>query len=157
MKCFVFAVSFVLITVAGCRNPQTSGSPFAGEAQLETHTRVGVNVEGRLNEDLTLDPAPFVGQFLPNQEVRINAVTAASNVQGLPQLQFTIQSQQDRPQAFQYRFVWLNADGFVQQPDQNPWQTVHLQGREVAFIGSTARSPDARSFQLMIRPLEFKK
>jgi uncharacterized protein YcfL len=157
MKILTFVVAVVLVTVAGCRSPQPNREPFAGETQLETHTRVGVNVEGRLNEDLTLDPAPFVGQFLPNQEVRINAVTAGPNAQGLPQLQFSIQSQQDRPQAFQYRFVWLGADGFVQQPDQNPWQTVHLQGREVAFVGSTARSPDARKFQLMIRPLTFKK
>jgi len=151
----LFAVS--LVAFAGCQNTQTDRAPYGGETRIDTFTGVGVNISGRLNEDLTLDPAPFVGKFLPNQDVLISAVTAAPNAQGFPQIQFAIQNEKGKGQAFQYRLVWLDAAGFVVQPDQGPWQTLHLEGREVGYIGSTARSPAARSFQLTVRPLEFKK
>jgi uncharacterized protein YcfL len=155
----IFSLSLLLclLTITGCQSTGPSGQPYAGETRLDTFTGVGVNLNGRLTESGTLDPAPFLGKFLPNQEVRITDVTAAPNASGLPRVQFAIQSQKDKPQAFQYRFTWTDGDGFVIQPDQNPWQTVHLQGREVAYIGSTARSPGARAFRLIIRPLEFKK
>jgi uncharacterized protein YcfL len=147
----------LLFCLAGCQTADPPREPYAGETRLDTFTGVGVNLNGRLTESGTLDPAPFLGKFLPNQEVRITDVTAAPNASGLPRVQFAIQSQKDKPQAFQYRFTWTDQDGFVIQPDQNPWQTIHLQGREVANIGSTARSPSARAFRLIIRPLEFKK
>lgn len=157
MKTLFASATLCLLVLAGCQTSDPARAPYGGETRLDPYTGVGVNVAGRLNEDLTLDPVPFLGKFLPNQEVRIIGVTAAPNAQALPQVQFSIQSQKDKKQAFQYRFIWMDGDGFVIQPDQSPWQTLHLQGREVGFIGSTARTPSARAFQLMIRPLDFKK
>jgi hypothetical protein len=157
MKSIPLLLTALVLTLTACQSPPPPGDPYAGETRLDTFTGVGVNLNGRLTAAGTLDPAPFVGKFLPNQEVRVVDVTAAPAAGGLPRVQFAIQSQEDKPQAFQYRFTWTDDDGFVVQPDQNPWQTIHLQGREVGFIGSTARSPAATAFQLMIRPLEFKK
>ncbi len=149
--------ALLVLLLAGCQTADPPGEPYAGETRLDTFTGVGVNLNGRLTAEGTLDPAPFVGKFLPNQEVRITDVSAAPNARGMPRVQFAIRSQKDKPQAFQYRFTWTDRDGFVIQPDQNPWQTIHLQGREVAYIASTARSERAGAFQLIIRPLEFKK
>ena len=156
MKSCIFCL-IVLLFLAGCQSTQPVRAPYSGETQIETFSGVGVNIEGRLDENGQLDPAPFVGQFLTNQEMTITCVRATVTESGLPRVQFSLESRKDKTNALQYRFTWFDGDGFVVQPDQHPWQTLHLAGREVAEIGSTAQSPNARSFRLAIRPLNFKK
>ena len=154
----IFAICLIaLLVLAGCRSSEPVRPVYAGEARVDTFTGVGVNIEGRLNEDGTLDPVPFVGELLPNQQILIVGARAVTGPNGIPRLQFSIESRRDNPNAFQYRFTWMDRDGFVVQPDQNPWQTLHLAGREVAAIESVAQSSQAKAFRLMIRPLEFKK
>lgn len=153
----LLTATLVLIFLAGCRSPEPVRDVYAGETRLETFSGVGVNIEGRLDEDGRLDPAPFVGQFLPNQEVTLVGARATTTANGLPKVQFSVESRNDKTSAFRYRFTWMDRDGFVIQPDQNPWQTLHLAGREVAAIESVAYSAEARAFRLIIRPLDFKK
>jgi uncharacterized protein YcfL len=150
---FVFLVSLFV----GCQTSEPVREVYAGETRIEAFSGVGVNIEGRLNEDGGLDPAPFVGQFLPNQEMTIVGARATTTPNGMPKVQFSIENRKDKTQAFQYRFTWMDRDGFVLMPDQNPWQTLHLAGREVAAIESVAQSDKARAFRLIIRPLDFKK
>jgi uncharacterized protein YcfL len=147
----------VLFCLAGCRTTEPVRAPYSGETRIETFSGVGVNIEGRLDENGQLDPVPFVGKFLPNQEMTIVGARAITTANGMPKVQFSIESRKDKTNALQYRFTWLDADGFVVQPDQNPWQTLHLAGREVAEIESVAQSAGARAFRLVIRPLDFKK
>lgn len=147
----------LLSTLLGCQTSEPVREVYSGETRIETFSGVGVNIEGRLDEDGRLDPAPFVGQFLPNQEMTIVGARATTTPNGMPKLQFSIENRNDKPQAFQYRFTWMDRDGFVVIPDQNPWQTLHLAGREVAAIESVAQTPAARAFRLIIRPLDFKK
>ena len=156
MKIHIFSTVLVSILI-GCQTSQPVREVYSGETRIETFSGVGVNIEGRLNEDGSLDPAPFVGQFLPNQEMTIVGARATTTATGMAKLQFSIENRNDRPQAFQYRFTWMDQEGFVVIPDQNPWQTLHLAGREVAAIESVAQTPAARAFRLIIRPLEFKK
>ena len=156
MKACILSL-ILLFSLTGCRTTEPVRAPYAGETRIETFSGVGVNIEGRLDENGQLDPTPFVGQFLPNQEVTIMGVRATVTDSGLPRVQFSMESRKDKTNALQYRFTWFDGDGFVVQPDQHPWQTLHLAGREVAEIGSTAQSPRARSFRLAIRPLNFKK
>ena len=150
-------IYLLLLVLAGCQSSQPTRDVYAGETRLTTYTGVGLNIEGRLNEEGTLDPVPFVGQFLPNQDMKIVGARASSTPNGMPKVQFSIESQKDKTTAVQYRFTWFDREGFVIQPDQNPWQTLHLSGREVADIESVGRSAKARAFRLIIRPLEFKK
>ena len=156
MKIHIFSTVLVSILI-GCQTSQPVREVYSGETRIETFSGVGVNIEGRLNEDGSLDPAPFVGQFLPNQEMTIVGARATTIATGMAKLQISIENRNDRPQAFQYRFTWMDQEGFVVIPDQNPWQTLHLAGREVAAIESVAQTPAARAFRLIIRPLEFKK
>lgn len=156
MKSYTLCL-LILIAIAGCRTSEPVREPYSGETRIETFSGVGVNIEGRLDENGQLDPAPFVGQFLPNQEVTIMGARAVTAANGMPKVQFSLESRNARASAFQYRFTWLDADGFVVMPDQNPWQTLHLAGREVAEIESVAQSAEARAFRLLIRPLKFKK
>ena len=156
MKIHIFSTVLVSILI-GCQTSQPVREVYSGETRIETFSGVGVNIEGRLNEDGSLDPAPFVGQFLPNQEMTIVGARATTTATGMAKLQLSIENRNDRPQAFQYRFTWMDQEGFVVIPDQNPWQTLHLAGREVAAIESVAQTPAARAFRLIIRPLEFKK
>jgi uncharacterized protein YcfL len=146
-----------VLTFTGCRTNEPAREVYAGETRLTTYTGVGLNIEGRLDEDGRLDPAPFIDQFLPSQEMKIVGARATVAPSGFPRVQFMIESRKDKPSAVQYRFTWYDRDGFVIQPDQNPWQTLHLAGREVADIGSSAGSANAKGFRLIIRPLEFKK
>jgi uncharacterized protein YcfL len=146
-----------LFLLVGCQTKAPVRDVYAGETRLVTYTGVGLNIEGRLAEDGSLDPAPFVGQFLPSQEMKIVGARATLTPNGMPRVQFSIESQRDKTSAVQYRFTWFDREGFVIQPDQNPWQTLHLAGREVADVQSIARSERARAFRLIVRPLEFKK
>jgi uncharacterized protein YcfL len=156
MKFYLLAVLLISL-LAGCQTSEPVREVYAGETRIETFSGVGVNIEGRLNEDGGLDPAPFVGQFLPNQEMTIVGARATTTPSGMPKVQFSIENRKDKTQAFQYRFTWMDRDGFVVMPDQNPWQTLHLAGREVAAVESVAQSEKARAFRLIIRPLDFKK
>lgn len=149
--------AILLATLFGCQTSEPVREVYAGETRIETFSGVGVNIEGRLNEMGELDPAPFVGQFLPNQEMTIVGARATTTPNGMPKLQFSIANRRDNTQAFQYRFTWMDREGFVVMPDQNPWQTLHLAGREIAAVESIAQSPQARAFRLIIRPLDFKK
>ena len=152
-----FCMIIAVMALAGCQTSQPVGEVYDGETRLVTYTGVGLNIEGRLNEEGKLDPAPFVGQFLPNQNMKIVGVRATSTPNGFPRVQFSIESQRDKTSAVQYRFTWFDREGFVIQTDQNPWQSLHLAGREVGDIESIARSNRAEAFRLIIRPLEFKK
>jgi uncharacterized protein YcfL len=156
MKSYLLSVLTISLLV-GCQTSEPVREVYAGETRIETFSGVGVNIEGRLNEMGELDPAPFVGQFLPNQEMTIVGARATTTPNGMPKVQFSIENRKDKTQAFQYRFTWMDRDGFVVMPDQNPWQTLHLAGREVAAVESVAQSPQARAFRLIIRPLDFKK
>jgi uncharacterized protein YcfL len=157
MKKHLIFYSLLLLLLAGCQTSEPQREVYAGETRLITYTGVGLNIEGRLNEEGTLDPVPFVGQFLPNQNMKIVGARASQTPNGMPKVQFSIESQKDNTTAVQYRFTWYDREGFVIQPDQNPWQTLHLAGHEVADIESIARSTKAKAFRLIIRPLEFKK
>ncbi|NDV62967.1 YcfL family protein [Puniceicoccales bacterium CK1056] len=152
-----FCITIALLTLVGCQTSQPVGEVYDGETRLITYTGVGLNIEGRLNDEGTLDPAPFVGQFLPSQDMKIVGARATSTPNGFPRVQFSIESRRDKTSAVQYRFTWYDREGFVVQQDQNPWQSLHLAGREVADIESIARSNRAKAFRLIIRPLEFKK
>ena len=156
MKTVIFLLT-VLLGLVGCQTSEPVRDVYAGETRLDAYSGVGVNIEGRLNEDGGLDPAPFVGKFLPNQELRIIGARATTAANGMPKVQFSIANRNDKTQPFQYRFTWMDREGFVVQPDQNPWQTLHLAGREVAEIESVAQANSAKAFRLIIRPLEFKK
>jgi uncharacterized protein YcfL len=156
MKSYLLSVLTISLLV-GCQTSEPVREVYAGETRIETFSGVGVNIEGRLNEMGELDPAPFVGQFLPNQEMTIVGARATTTPNGMPKVQFSIENRKDKTQAFQYRFTWMDRDGFVVMPDQNPWQTLHLAGREVAAVESVAQSEKARAFRLIIRPLDFKK
>lgn len=156
MKLYLPSVLLISLIV-GCQTSEPVREVYAGETRIETFSGVGVNIEGRLNEDGGLDPAPFVGQFLPNQEMTIVGARATTTPNGMPKVQFSILNRNDKPQAFQYRFTWMDREGFVVQPDQNPWQALHLAGRETAAFESVAQSAQAKAFRLMIRPLDFKK
>lgn len=147
----------LVLAIAGCRTQQPVRETYDGETRITTYTGVGLNIEARLDEDGRLDPAPFIGQFLPSQDMKIAGALATIAASGFPRVQFLVENQRDKPKALQYRFTWFDRDGFAIQPDQNPWQTIHLAGREVGDIESSARSAEAKGFRLIIRPIKFKK
>ncbi|BCD60977.1 MULTISPECIES: YcfL family protein [unclassified Nitratiruptor] len=52
-------------------------------------------------------------------------------------------------QDLEYRFIWLDSDGFV--VEKEPWQPLTLNGLETTQVSSIAHSPNVVDFKFEIR------
>ncbi|BAF70800.1 YcfL family protein [Nitratiruptor sp. SB155-2] len=52
-------------------------------------------------------------------------------------------------QDLEYRFIWLDSDGFV--AEKEPWQPLTLNGLETTQVNSIAHTPNATDFKFEIR------
>lgn len=52
---------------------------------------------------------------------------------------------------FEYRFIWLDADGIRLDTGNSPWKQMSLHARESAFMTGICPSPDATDFLMSVR------
>ncbi len=69
---------------------------------------------------------------------------------GLLEAMVLVHNKTKRPQDLEYRFIWLDRDGYPVQKE--PWQPLTLNGLETRKITSIAHLPTVTDFKFEIRP-----
>ncbi len=76
---------------------------------------------------------------------------SSREVNGMLEAQVRGRNRTDRDIQFEYRYKWLDADGFEIDTQMSTWKPLNLHGRETAFMKGISPSPDAVDFQLVVR------
>lgn len=70
---------------------------------------------------------------------------------GLLEAQVRGQNMKGKDIQFEYRFIWLDADGMRLDTEMSTWKPLALSGKEVAFMTGIAPTPDATDFLMAVR------
>ncbi len=65
--------------------------------------------------------------------------------------QVTVESLSDRDKIYQYKFVWMDADGMLVAPNASTWQPLIMHGRERKQLQAVAIETRADRVQFQIR------
>lgn len=76
---------------------------------------------------------------------------SSREVNGMLEAQVRGRNRTDSDLQFEYRYIWLDADGFEIKTQMSTWKPLNLHGRETAFMNGISPSPDAVDFQLVVR------
>ena len=70
---------------------------------------------------------------------------------GLLEAQVRGQNIKSRDVQFEYRFIWLDADGVRLDTEMSIWKPLALSGKEAAFMTAIAPTADATDFLMAVR------
>ena len=79
------------------------------------------------------------------------AESKMGKVGDLLRVQATIENQSGGDLTFQYKFKWLDKDGFEVAVDGRPWQPISITGYESKSVQAVAPNPTATSFQILVQ------
>lgn len=82
-------------------------------------------------------------------EVQRSAVTLTEG--GLPQAKAILKNEAGTTQAFEYKFVWFDANDMPIDDNDRPWRPANLSGGDEMTIGGTGPNDKAKKFQIQIR------
>ncbi len=88
----------------------------------------------------------FIERTVSFGEVSIKPLAAA----GMYEAQVNLANGSDRDVAFEYRFIWYDAQGF-ELSQVTSWLPAVLGAKEAKWFRSSAPAPDVASFKLMVR------
>ncbi len=83
-----------------------------------------------------------------------NLVVLEKNVRkknGLLEAQVRGQNASRHDLQFEYRFVWMDADGFPVDTVTSVWKPLNLRARDTAWMNGIAPDPSAVDFQMAVR------
>lgn len=82
-------------------------------------------------------------------EVQRSAVELTEG--GLPQAKAILKNEAGTTQAFEYKFVWFDANDMPIDDNDRPWRPASLSGGDEMTIGGTGPNDKAKKFQIQIR------
>lgn len=82
-------------------------------------------------------------------EVQRSAVELTEG--GLPQAKAILKNEAGTTQAFEYKFVWFDANDMPLDDNDRPWRPASLSGGDEMTIGGTGPNDKAKKFQIQIR------
>lgn len=99
------------------------------------------------------------GQFKTNLEVENPALFAKLGItdvkmrrQGdLLNVQATLHHRSFINRDYQYRFKWIDADGFEVTPESSNWRPITLHGHQDWTVEAIAPNPSADKFKIVVR------
>lgn len=81
--------------------------------------------------------------------VRVRGVNTATDAQGFLKVQIEIENTTRRRKQFTYRVQWFDARGMIIHLPTATATPRSLEGREVAYITTTAPTPQAKDFRIL--------
>jgi len=79
------------------------------------------------------------------------ANSAVGKAGDLLKAQATIKNQSGSDLNFQYKFKWLDKDGFEVGVDSRPWQPITITGHESKSVQALAPNPSVTQFQILVQ------
>lgn len=77
--------------------------------------------------------------------------TQTKSVNGLLQVNVTLESGDSDTYLADYKFEWFDADGMGVEVGRQAWMPLYFYGRETKAIQGLSPNPSAKSFKLLIR------
>ena len=77
----------------------------------------------------------------------------SKSLAGVLQGQVLVQGRSNKTRSFQYRFSWLDAQGFELEGDKQNWQPITIKSSETRTLSGVAPNTQVRSFRFEIRDL----
>jgi uncharacterized protein YcfL len=65
--------------------------------------------------------------------------------------QVTLRNDSGDHQKFQYKFKWLDKDGFEVSADSRPWTPISIRPHELKNIQAVAPNPSVKAFKIMVQ------
>ena len=82
----------------------------------------------------------------------LNVVDTIVGTSGnLLRVQASIKNDSRFDQTFQYKFKWLDKDGFEVAIDGRPWEPLTITAYETKSVQAVAPNPTAKSFKIMVQ------
>lgn len=145
----IFLLGTCLLFTAGCRT--YSEHPNVKKLGAKD----GVQLSGTFASDGLLESAPEIDDPMRKYSFRVLSLRGKTEANGTRRAQAEIRSNSSDTIDLQYRFAWLDAQGFSIDAHNESWSAVQLQGKATQFITGASPSPNAKSFKLHIRKLKF--
>ena len=105
------------------------------------------NTSGERVEDSRL----IVDNDMFAAHVRSLGQTCGSTKTGFLEAQVELQNDDTSDFSFQYRFQWLDADGFLIGESSPVWKHAFAHGRDKFYLRGVSESVQAKDFRLVIR------
>ncbi len=125
--CGMLGVVLVLAFAAGC----VSSAPTTVEKQGSEYTVIA-------------------NSMMLDNHIRV-VERSARLVNGLLEAQVRGQNIKNKDVQFEYRFVWLDADGIRIDTQMTTWKPLALHAKEVAMMNGMAPTPEATDFLMDVR------
>ena len=77
--------------------------------------------------------------------------TIVAKAGDLLKVQVTIKNDSRNDAQFQYKFKWLDKDGFELSLDSRPWQPLSITAYESKNVQAVAPNPSAASFKILVQ------
>ena len=92
----------------------------------------------------------IANSLLLNNHIRV-VERSTRLVNGLLEAQVRGQNVKGKDVQFEYRFVWLDADGVRIDTELTTWKPLALRAKEVALMTGIAPTPEATDFLMAVR------
>ena len=91
-----------------------------------------------------------VNSLILDNHIRV-AERSVRRTNGLLEAQVRGQNVSMEDVQFEYRFIWLDADGVQVDTGSSTWKQISLHAKESAFMTGICPSPDATDFLMSVR------
>lgn len=91
-----------------------------------------------------------VNSLLLDNHIRVTE-RSTRRTNGLLEAQVRGQNVSRQDVQFEYRFIWLDADGIRVDTGSSTWKQISLHAKESAFMTGICPSPDATDFLMSVR------
>ena len=156
-KLFLIAVPLAATLMAGCQTGRMTEPKEPGDVVIIPMSQAGVEIEGILKPDGTVNSVNGRSQTLPGQPFYIRDVNTSRDSAGVVTLQITASSLSSSALHLRYRVVWFNEEGMEIEPGSSGWTQVSYTPRESKSLRSVARSANPKTFRVFVQSFDFQR
>lgn len=142
MKFRCFLILTMMVIAAGCSSNNSS------------HVSVNQGVSSdSLSSNLITRPIENLIEAVAGPGVEVTLVTKRKNPQGFLEVQVNLYNKSKKTKRFQYRFQWLDADGFVLDTRASVWLDASITAKREDAIRGISPQPQAVDFRVDTRKI----
>ena len=157
LKFFLLAVPLAATLLAGCQTGRMTEPKEPGDVVSIPMSQAGIEIEGILKADGTVNMVNGRSQTLPGQPFYIRSIVSSRDDAGVITLQITASSLSSSELSLRYRVVWFNNDGMEIEPGASGWTQVTFAPRESKSLRSVARADNPKTFRAFVQSFDFQR
>lgn len=141
LLCLVFAV--LMVFVSGCpRQPKAGGTIVRSQSS----NALGAETQAVLQSHEIVEQ-----NILLSDNLKVVSVHSARNQADLYRVQIAMENLSEYSLMLEYRFEWLDANGFKVPTTMSSWQSISVGVRDTAFMQGTAPTSRVQDYIFYLR------